>query len=257
MNFLIAFLLIAGIYAIRGTDQGTQQVGKIDSKSPAAHVLRPGDRLVAVDGHRGGPETFRRAIGAHKCAGTPTDGCLATTPARLTIVRAGATRTVTVRPRYYAAEKATRVGFAYRFRTLHYSLPAAARESVSTMWTVTSKTVTAVVRIFFSSKERKQVSGVVGSYETTRQSFQLSTAQALFVLAIISLSLAVVNLFPFLPLDGGHIFWALAEKVRGRSIPFSVMERASVVGIVLVLFIFVVGLSNDINRLTGEGFGVR
>src|SRR3954452_22054345 len=62
MNFLIAFLLIAGIYAIRGTDQGTQRVGTLDAKSPAAHVLRPGDRLVAVDGHRGGPTTFRRLI---------------------------------------------------------------------------------------------------------------------------------------------------------------------------------------------------
>ena len=35
------------------------------------------------------------------------------------------------------------------------------------------------------------------------------------ILAIISLSLAIVNLFPFLPLDGGHIFWAIVEKVRG------------------------------------------
>ncbi len=65
------------------------------------------------------------------------------------------------------------------------------------------------------------------------------------------------NLFPFLPLDGGHIFWALAEKVRGRAIPFAVMERASVVGLALVGFIFIVGFTNDIHTLTGEGFGVR
>ena len=54
------------------------------------------------------------------------------------------------------------------------------------------------------------------------------------ILAIISLSLAIVNLFPFLPLDGGHIFWAIVEKVRGRPVPFSVMERAGVVGFMLV-----------------------
>jgi len=57
---------------------------------------------------------------------------------------------------------------------------------------------------------------------------------ALLAVAIAPLILlAIVNLFPFLPLDGGHIFWALAEKVRGRVIPFSVMERASVVGFAL------------------------
>ncbi len=74
---------------------------------------------------------------------------------------------------------------------------------------------------------------------------------------MISLSLAIINLFPFLPLDGGHIFWAIVEKVRGRPVSFSVMERASVIGILLVVMLFVIGLSNDIERLSGEGFDVR
>ena len=56
---------------------------------------------------------------------------------------------------------------------------------------------------------------------------------------MISLSLAIINLFPFLPLDGGHIFWSLVEKVRGRPVPFSVMERASAIGFVLVMMLFV------------------
>jgi regulator of sigma E protease len=77
------------------------------------------------------------------------------------------------------------------------------------------------------------------------------------VLALISLSLAIINLFPFLPLDGGHVFWALAEKVRGRRIPFSVMERASAVGFVLIILVFFVGLSNDISTLSGSGFNVH
>ena len=59
----------------------------------------------------------------------------------------------------------------------------------------------------------------------------------------------MINLFPFLPLDGGHIFWALAEKVRGKAIPFSVMERAGFVGFALVIMLFLVGLTNDIERI--------
>ena len=70
------------------------------------------------------------------------------------------------------------------------------------------------------------------------------------VLALISLSLGVINLFPFLPLDGGHIFWAVAEKVRGKRIPFAVMERAGMVGFVLIILLFFVGLSNDISTLS-------
>ena len=53
------------------------------------------------------------------------------------------------------------------------------------------------------------------------------------------------------------MFWALAEKVRGRRIPFEVMERAGAVGFVLIMIVFAIGLSNDISALSGNGFGVR
>ena len=81
-------------------------------------------------------------------------------------------------------------------------------------------TVSWIVKIFYDPQARKEVSGVVGSFEVTRQTIDFDTTRALYILALISLSLAVVNLFPFLPLDGGHIFWAVAEKIRGRPIPF-------------------------------------
>ncbi len=113
-----------------------------------------------------------------------------------------------------------------------------------------------IARIF-DPEERKQLSGVVGGYEVTRQAIEFGAREALTLIAVISLSLAVINLFPFLPLDGGHIFWSLVEKVRGRPVPFSVMERAGVIGFLLVMLLFAVGLSNDIGRLTGEGFNVR
>jgi regulator of sigma E protease len=98
---------------------------------------------------------------------------------------------------------------------------------------------------------------VVGSYEVTRQTILSDVAEVVGILAIISLSLAIVNLFPFLPLDGGHIFWAIVEKVRGRPVPLYVMERSGVIGFLLVIGLFMIGLTNDIDRLSGEGFQVR
>ena len=97
----------------------------------------------------------------------------------------------------------------------------------------------------------------MGSYEATRQAIEIDLVRAVWLLALVSLSLGVINLFPFLPLDGGHIFWAVAEKVRGRAIPFRVMERAGIVGVALIAVLFFIGLSNDIGRLTGEGFNFR
>ena len=124
------------------------------------------------------------------------------------------------------------------------------------MWQVTSGTVETIVQIFNPDK-RDEISGVVGSYEVTRQAFEFDTRRALFVLALISLSLGVINLFPFLPLDGGHIFWSVVEKIRGRPVPFRIMEQSGVLGFMLVIFIFIIGLSNDIGRLNGDGFSQR
>jgi regulator of sigma E protease len=124
------------------------------------------------------------------------------------------------------------------------------------MWAVTKSTVSAIARIF-EPQERKQLHGVVGVYTVTQEAVSRSPSLALDILALISLSLAVINLFPFLPLDGGHVFWALAEKVRGRRISFGVMERAGFVGFALILVLFVIGLSNDVSTLGGKGFSLH
>ncbi len=152
--------------------------------------------------------------------------------------------------------KKWRFGFSQE-ATVHDVGPGrAANAAVSGMWNVTTTTVSKIAQIF-KPEERKQLGRVVGGYEATRQALSYSATDALILLAFISLSLGIINLFPFLPLDGGHIFWAVAEKVRGKAIPFSVMERAGFIGFALVIGLFVIGFTNDIGRLTGEGFGVR
>ena len=170
--------------------------------------------------------------------------------------RDGTERTLLIRPEYDTQAKRMLLGITYG-ENEHVGPLHAASITAQNLWRITRLTVSAIARIFYSPEARKNVSGVVGSYETTRQSFQFDTVQALSILAVISLSLAVVNLFPFLPLDGGHIFWAVAEKIRGRPIPYRLIERASVVGFMLVALLFVIGLTNDIDRLRGQGFNVR
>lgn len=254
MNVVIAFLILFGLAF--GAQTLTSSVGDIVRGSPAEGTLQPGDRIASVDGQRGDQLTFQRLIARHKCAGRPTNGCLAKTPAVLRVERGGRLVTVRVRPRYEAGLKRTRIGFTFATRPLDPDVFEAADTSVSLMWAVTKGTVQAVVRIF-DPKQREQISGVVGSYQITQQAFQFDVRRALALLALISLSLAIINLFPFLPLDGGHVFWSLVERIRGRPVPFRVMEKAGVVGFLLVMMLFFIGLSNDIGRLTGGGFETR
>jgi regulator of sigma E protease len=149
-----------------------------------------------------------------------------------------------------------RLGIQIQPALVHAGLGTAASKSLGQMWWVTHKTITTIATIF-EPQVRSQIHGVVGGFKVTEQRFSYNTTEALYTLAIISLSLAVINLFPFLPLDGGHIFWAVAEKIRGRRIPLAVMERAGAIGFVLIIMLFVIGFTNDISTLTGKGFNVR
>jgi regulator of sigma E protease len=255
VNIVLAFLILWVLLWANGSDKPTGEVVRVTA-APALGQLAPGDKIVSVDGVTGDFQKLRDQISSHRCAGEPVDGCQAATAATVVLSLRGQERTVKLKPVYIASEDDMFLGFQTSTRPVPLGPISAADESVSRMWFFTSKTVETIAGIFQTEK-RKELSGVVGSYEVTRQTIELDAQRALYLLAIISLSLGVINLFPFLPLDGGHIFWALAEKVRGRAIPFSVMERAGFVGFVLVIALFMIGLTNDVGRLTGEGFGVR
>jgi len=262
VNIVLAFVILF-ILAF-GANDANQKVGEIMPGTPAAAVLKPGDEIVAVDGrgYRGEglakrQEKFVAQISSHRCAGRQVEGCRAATPALLTVRRNGELRTIAVRPEYDPAVERTRIGFAYGSEPANLGVGGAAQRAADGVWLVTSKTVTVFARLF-EEEQRKQVSGVVGVSATADEVIdELGTREALILLAVVSLSLGLINLFPFLPLDGGHIFWSLVEKVRGSPVPFSVMERAGAIGFVLVIMLFFIGLSNDIGRLTGEGFEVR
>ncbi|WCB93951.1 Metalloprotease MmpA [Baekduia alba] len=266
MNILLAFLILFVLFAAKGAATDNGSVGSVQKGSAAAGVLKPDDTIVSVDGVRGDSARLRQQIGTHTCAdGVKAKGCVAATPATVVVKRDGQLETLKVSPRYDPTAVNTdgskgRMLIGFTFGYVYDPLPVgrAASRSVTGMWDVSKATVSAITKLFYDSSARKNVSGVVGSYETTRQSFQQDDiVLALQILALISLSLAIVNLFPFLPLDGGHIFWALAEKVRGRPIPFRVMEQASYVGFILVIAVFFIGFTNDIDRLRGAGFGVK
>jgi regulator of sigma E protease len=257
VNLVLAFvLLLTFFWAIGPQEIG---VGQVQHGYPAVGKLQRGDVLVAVDGRRGEPEQLSRRISAHRCAEQPPKkGCKAETPARLTVKRDGRLVTVEVTPIYDPKEKRTRVGFSYTelSEREQLSFGRALDLSADRFWFFTRATLELPARLL-NAQQRKEISGPVGSYEVTRQTILHDTPEVVGILALISLSLAIVNLFPFLPLDGGHIFWAIVEKVRRKPVPLGVMERAGVVGFMLVILVFLVGFSNDIGRLSGEGFQVR
>ena len=97
---------------------------------------------------------------------------------------------------------------------------------------------------------RKDIASPVGIVQGSSDAAKQGTDVFLYVLGLISLSIALLNLLPLLPLDGGHIVFAVAEGIRGRAVAREIYERVSFVGIGLVLLLFFIGLQNDIARLS-------
>ncbi len=109
------------------------------------------------------------------------------------------------------------VGFGFAAsgqRLRRRSAPPAPR--CSEMWHVTTQTLTGFGQALTSSKARIRFRASSASPRIAHETVVAGAGYALVFLGFLSLILAVINLFPFLPLDGGHVLWALAEKVRGR-----------------------------------------
>jgi len=239
-------------------------VTKVDADSPAEKAgIQPGDEIVAVEGHKFAGlsaekkiEGFGKLVAAHECAGKQTEGCVAKTPVELTIRRDGQLKTIEASPRYNAEAKKVLIGFSYggEFAPINTSL--AFSRSTGLMGEVISRTGSVFSHIFEAEK-RKEISSVVGISDVGHEAVNDGWRKAFILLALVSLSLGLINLVPILPLDGGHIFWAIVEKLRGgKPVSIRVMERATIIGFALVLMLMVIGVSNDIGRITGEGFNV-
>lgn len=252
MNVLIGYVLLVLFFVAIGARTGTPFVRSVEPNSPASKTLQNGDRLLSVDGKSGPAAVIAAGIGKHACASKKTAGCVAKTPVTLLVERDGQRATISAKPRYDAKLKTMRLGFGLDHERETIGFASAVTTGADRTYEISKAVLSLPARLF--DERRKEISSVVGGYEVTRRTIIQDSGDAIGILAIISLSLAVINLFPFLPLDGGHIFWALVEKALNKPISVRVMEKASVVGFMLVMMLFIVGLTNDIERLQGEGF---
>jgi regulator of sigma E protease len=236
-NFVFAVLLLAVVFMLGVPADVTSKVALVDGSLPAAQHLQPGDQIVAINGRPVQPDQIALRIRAS--GGSPVV---------VTYVRNGVRMTFSARP--VLDEGVYRLGFSLTPIYEKRDPAAALALSVQRTWDVTEAIGASLGRIVTGSG-RDEVASPVGIVQASSQTLEDDYRQYLAVLALISLSLALLNLLPLLPLDGGHIAFSLAEGIRGRAIPREAYEKASAVGIILVLFLFFIGLSNDVDRLRG------
>ena len=234
-NIVLALVLFTGLF-MTSAGKATTTVQAVSNGTPAATAgLQAGDRIVSIDGAVVQAEDISHLISG-------SEGRMLT----VVVVRDG--RRVTLPP---TAARRTDGTYRLGFMLSGEGLPPleATWEALDLTGQVTRDIGSSLGRLVTGSG-RDQISSPVGIVQGSSDAAKQGTESFLFVLGLISLSIALLNLLPLLPLDGGHIVFAIAEGIRGRSVRREIYERVSVVGIGLVLLLFVIGLSNDIGRLS-------
>lgn len=234
-NIVLAVVVFTVLFTqVGGNPSRTvASVGK-DSPAEAAGIL-PGDRIVAVDGAPvSGTELGERILSS---GGKPL---------RLTVVRKG--EEITVGP---VTPMETDGGYRIGIVREGAGMPVleATRRAFEVTGIVSREIVFSLGRLA-GGEGRGDVASPIGITRVSSDAVEQGLESYLWVLGLISLSLALLNLLPLLPLDGGHILFALVEGARGRFVRREIYERVSVVGLAVVLLLFFVGLSNDIGKLS-------
>lgn len=218
------------------------RVVEVSDDTPAAAAgFEAGDELLAVDGRPlADQQDFVDYLEEHPGQ-----------EVAVTVRRAGSLRTLTVVPEDRDGVGKIGVGVGYWVR---YSLGEAFVESLRFNWNVTTKTLAVLGKILTRQVSPKNaVSGPIDIASLSGQALQAGPKELVYLMAIISISIAIFNLLPIPLLDGGQIFILLVETVRGRDLSLGLKERIQQVGFLLIIMLMAAVILMDISKKLPDG----
>jgi regulator of sigma E protease len=219
----------------------------IPGAAAEAAGLQPGDLVLQVDGKRitNAAQLLEwiRNSGAHPA------------PQQWLIERNGVQRTlaVTPRPEQEAGQTIGRVGAVIggvpAMTRVRYGFSTGIQKAASKTWEVSSLTLRMMGQIITGQASVRNLSGPITIADYAGRSAAMGLEQFMVFLALISISLGVLNLLPLPVLDGGHLMYYLWEGVTGHAVSEVWLSRLQRVGIAFLLLMMSVAVFNDLSRL--------
>lgn len=248
VNFLFAIVLLFGLFVTQGQPFTPPVVGEVlpDSAAAEAGVL-PGDRIAAIDGST--IERFEEVQRIVRQGGAEE--------LRVTILRDGREIDLTITPQiteltdnFGNRQKigllgVTRSGVEY---VRHGPVEALWRASAETV-VLSISTLEAVGQIIAGTRAADQLGGPLRIAQMSGQVADLGVAALIWFMAVLSINLGLINLFPVPMLDGGHLLYYGIEALRGRPLGERAQEYGFRIGLALVLSLMLFVTVNDLIQL--------
>ncbi|HZL58158.1 MAG TPA: RIP metalloprotease RseP [Stellaceae bacterium] len=247
-NFIFAIVALALLFATVGQPYTPAEIGRVQPGSAAeAGGLQPGDVIQSIDGK---PidrfEEVQREVRLD-------DG----TPMRLTLLRGTQQLTVSVTPRVTAVTD--RFGNQHNFGLLgieRNGVDYVRRNPADALWragmetlNLTTGTLTAVWQMIIGARPADEIGGPLRIAQMSGEVAQGGVVALIWFMAVLSVNLGLINLFPVPILDGGHLLFYAAEAVRGKPLGQRAQEYGFRVGLALVLTLMVFATWNDLVHL--------
>ena len=248
-NFLLAAVIFLLVYLVAGVPVRTSEIGAVQADSPAAAAgLQAGDRIVMVgDRPIRSWDELSRAVrdsgGRALEMGVVRDGREFVVPVRPNL---GTTRNLLGESEEVwlvgiqssggvEVERASpfRAGWLAVTRTVEMSL----------------LTVEVLVKMVVGRVDSTNLGGPLMIAQLAGEQARRGLANYLFLVALLSINLGVLNLLPIPMLDGGHLLFFLIEAARGRPLEARQRERAQQLGLLLLVFVMFYAFYNDLARL--------
>ena len=254
-NFLLAIVLIFGMTAIFGEEYLVEQatIGRVTPGSPAEKAgLTSEDQVLAINGQII-PTWKSLAEFIHASDGSEMN---------LTVKRGEETLALAVSPKRQEIKDPSGnlvpiflIGIEPLFRVKPATIFRAAEVGVITSWALTTRTAAGLWDLVTGKISPKELAGPIFIVQKTSDEAQKGFKELMWFAAIISISLAVLNLLPIPVLDGGHLLFFFIEAIIG---PISVRKKeiAQQVGVFALLSLMVYAIHNDLTRqdpVTEEG----
>jgi len=212
--------------------------------------LRSGDRIVSIDGRE-----MRLWEDVVKAVRRSPDRAV-----QFVVLRNGERMEITLRPaavrengerfgRIGAGGKADPEWRKSRVIKVHYGPVAALGKAIDRTWETSAFSLKMLGKMVVGQVSWKNLSGPVTIADYAGQSAQLGLGAYVAFLALISISLGVLNLLPIPLLDGGHLLYYVVEIFKGSPVSERTMELGQRLGLTLLLFLMAFAIFNDFNRL--------